>query len=433
MNNKQRTVNKERGASGMKSVNATAQWARSEASRCLFCVDAPCMKGCPTEIDIPQFIRLLRWGDVKGAKEIIKAANCLGTLCGYLCPSEELCEKNCLRSKIDSPIRIAALQRFACDHGQYRLETLRPRGVKKRVAVIGAGPAGISCAVELRNLGYKVEIFEREGEIAGTVAREIPEFKLPRSLIDREMKELEIDKIKIHFGIEVDPKKLETEIEKYDAVFLGVGLSKAREARLKGETLKNVFDASVFLSRAKNGRVKKLKGVCVTIGGGDTALDCAKTALRLGATRSVVAYRRSQREMPAAEPEFLTSVREGVEFLWQVSPVRLIGEEKVAQVEFIRTELESSSAGRRRFKEIPGTKFKFPADAVILALGKERDDLLNSIPETGKKAINPETLQLGDTKYFAGGDVVNLGKTVVEAVAHGKKAAHSIDRYLRTI
>jgi NADPH-dependent glutamate synthase beta subunit-like oxidoreductase len=336
---------------------------------------------------------------------------------------------------MDSPIRIAALQRFACDHAEYIFEIDTERKTNKKVAIIGAGPAGISCALQLRTLGYDVEIFEKEKFVTGTIAREIPEFKVPRKLIEKELNELEIDKIKIHFGMEVSRDFLEKEISKeYDAVFLGVGLNKSKRGELNKKNLKNVYDASAFLNSVKNRIIRRIKGICVAIGGGDTAIDCARAALRLGAERTVVAYRRSKKEMPASEAEFMQAGKEGVEFLWQISPVRLKGQKKVAEIEFIRNELVRSKPGeRKKFREISGTEFKFPADVVVFALGKDRDEELTSILGQGRKTINPDTLQIENTQYFAGGDFVNWGKTVVEAVAHGKRAAFAIDRYLKSL
>ena len=418
----------------MDSTYLTLQWACHEASRCLSCFDAPCVKGCPAKIDIPQFIRRLKWGDIKGAKKTIKKANCLGALCGYLCPSEELCEKNCVRIQMDTSVKIAALQRFVCDQGVYRLEIETDKRTNRRVAVIGAGPAGISCAIALRDFGHEVEIYEKEKFITGTVMKEIPEFKIPQGVIEKEVGELAIDKIRVYWEREVDQKLLEDITKAYDAIFFGIGLNKSKEAKFNLKGLKNVYDASEFLHSVKTKEKKQVKGICVTIGGGDTALDCARTVLSLGAKRSMVAYRRSKNEMPAAEAEFLDSVKKGVEFLWQVSPVRLIGQKKITGVELIRTELvPSKNGGRKKFKEIPGSKFKFPADAVIFSLGKNHDDLSVVILERGKRKIDPDTLQIGDTKYFAGGDFVNQGKTVVEAVAHGKMAAVYIDKFLKSL
>jgi len=417
----------------MENANHTFQWACGEASRCLFCIDAPCTKGCPTHIDIPRFIRLLRWKDIRGAKQMIKAENCFGAVCGYLCPSEKLCEKDCLRARIDSPIEIAALQRFACNNADYEPAFNAKSRTGKKVAVIGAGPAGITCAMQLTAFGHEVEIFEREKYLAGTISKEIPHFKIPPEVVDRELGELGTERIKVRVGIEVKPELLENETGKrFDAVFLGVGLSQSHKSRLQKKGVKNVYDASMFLNSVKSGSIGPIKGICVIIGGGDTAIDCARTALRLGAKRSVIAYRRSRNEMPAAEAGFIQAAKEGVEFLWQLSPVCTIGQKEVAEIEFVRTELmRSRQGGRRAFKRVSASKFRFPADIVVLALGKGRDAEFTSI--LNDQRVNAETLQIENTKYFVGGDLINAGETVVEAVADGKKAAISIDRYLNSM
>ncbi len=410
------------------------QSARDEAARCLYCVDAPCVKGCPTEIDIPQFIRLIRWNDIKGAKKIIKESNCFGGLCGYLCPAEELCEKNCVYAKVRFPIQIAALQRFACDNAEYAFTIDRRISSKKKVAILGAGPSGLSCGIQLRAYGYGVEIFEKHCSIGGIVVREIPTFKIPQSAIDKELDELDFRNIRINFGMEVDREFFESHlVEEYDAAFLAIGLSKAKRVSLMARDLGNVHEASDFLGFVKKGALAGIGGICITIGGGDTAIDCARTALQIGAERSVVAYRRSRKEMPAGEQEYLESVRQGVEFLWMTSPVGLKGKKKVTEVTFIRNELVASeSVGRRQPRQLPGTEFSFPADNVVFALGKDPYEELQSILGERYAAINLDTLQIGESKFFAGGDCVNGGKTVVQAVAEGKRAASSIDRYLRS-
>jgi len=410
------------------------QWVLAEASRCLFCVDAPCIGGCPVHIDIPQFIRLIRWKDFKGAKETIKIANFMGSICGYLCPAGELCQKDCVLSKTGSPISIAALQRFACDRADYGSEIKTAAGTKKRVAVVGGGPAGLSCALELRGFGHEVDLFEKEKFLAGTVAQEIPEFKIPQHILKKEIGELDLNQIRIHLGIEVDRNLLEREISKqYDAIFLGVGLSRSKPTDLNRKNLKNVFDASQFLNSIKNGAINQLKGICITIGGGDTAVDCARMALRLGAQRSILAYRRSQKEMPAAKAEVRQALEEGVEILWQVTPFRLAGQKKVEAIEFARTKLVSSAqSGRKRFKEVAGAKLKLPVNVVVFALGKDRDDGLGHFLGDRTKTIDLKTLQVGKTKYFVGGDFFNGGETVVEAIADGQRAARSIDHYIRS-
>jgi NADPH-dependent glutamate synthase beta subunit-like oxidoreductase len=287
----------------------------------------------------------------------------------------------------------------------------------------------------LSALGHEVNLFEKEKFLAGTVAQEIPEFKIPPPNLKKELGEMDLNRIRIHLGVRVDRNLLEREIGKqHDAVFLGVGLSRSKQSELRGRRLKNVFDASHFLNSVKGRAIRRLKGICVTVGGGDTALDCARTALRLGAQRSILAYRRSRKEMPAAKAEIRQALEEGVEFLWQVTPVRLLGREQVREIEFARTHLVSSRPGeRKRFKEARGTKLTFPADIVVFALGKDRDDTMGDLPGKRAGGIDPETLQIGRSKYFAGGDFRSGGRTVVEAVADGRRAARSIDKYLNSV
>jgi NADPH-dependent glutamate synthase beta subunit-like oxidoreductase len=418
----------------MDSVFQTLQGASAEASRCLFCLDAPCVQGCPTQIDIPQFVRLIRWRDVKGAKEVIKETNCLGGLCGYLCPTDQLCEKRCIYSKNGFPIQIAALQAFACDHADYASKIDSDKTIDGKVSIIGAGPAGISCALALRAFGYEVEIFEKENFLTGTVAREIPEFKVPLAVIEKEIKELNLAKIRFHFGVEISREALINQISpRFDAIFVAVGLNKPKSIELNKKNLKGVFEASMFLKHIKERGFDRLKGVWMIIGGGDTALDCARAVLRLGIQRSIVVYRRTKTEMPGDRAEFEKAIAEGVEFLWQTFPIRLIGKGKLTEVELIRNRMVSSKAGRRKsFRPLLGTKFRFKADHIIFALGKEPDDEMAFLLDNKKMTINPDTLQMGNSKYFAGGDFVNGGKTVVQAIAEGKRAAHSINEYLKS-
>jgi len=409
------------------------QWACEEASRCLFCEDAPCIKGCPAHIKIPQFIRLIRWNDMKGAKKVIKDDNCLGGLCAYLCPSEELCQEHCVCKKTELPIHIAALQKYTCDNADYIFKVNNDDLKNKKIAIIGAGPAGISCAVELKKCSAEVVIYEKEKYINGTIAREIPEFKIPKKVIEKELYEFNNFGIKINFGIKVDSKYLKDEIlEKYDAVFLATGLNKDRDYDLNPKNLDNVYQASTFLSSVKKSLIKKIDGVCVTIGGGDTAIDCARTALKIGANRSIIAYRRSKEEMPACEAEVLKAVKEGVEFFFLTAPNILKGDGKVSEIELIRNKLTPMKVGKRRsFTHLSGTEFKLYADFVIFALGKEREQPFHDLLSEDNSTINPNSLQIGKSKLFAGGDWVNGDKTVVAAVADGKKAALSIKKYLK--
>lgn len=356
-------------------------------------------------------------------------------VCAYLCPSEGLCQEHCVYSKIRLPIQIATLQKYVCDNADYTFKTVSDDLKNKKIAIMGAGPAGISCAVELKKRGCEVVIYEKEKYINGTITREIPEFKIPKKVIEKEINEFNNFSIKINFGIKVDNDYLRNEIlEKYDAVFLSPGLNKDREHGLNPKSFDNVYQASTFLSSVKKRLIKKINGVCVPIGGGDTAIDCARTALKIGAKRSIIAYRRSKEEMPGCEVEFIKAVKEGVEFFFLTSPTSLKGKDKVLEVELIRNELlPSKLGGRKSFIQLSGTEFRFPADFVVFALGKERDECFVDILSKNDFTIDPNTLQVGKSKCFVGGDWINRGKTVVEAVADGKKAALSIEKYLKSL
>jgi glutamate synthase (NADPH/NADH) small chain len=416
----------------MKEDRQQLQWVTREASRCLFCYEAPCQEACPSRVDVPQFIRMLRWGDINGAKRVIKRDNCLGGICAYVCPSEELCEKHCTFGKMGDPIPIARLQRFACDNAEYSGYEVPSDLVNKRIAIVGAGPAGLSCAHELLLLGYQVEMFEKEQFLGGTVTREIPNFKVPNKVIDRDVRELCTEKIMIHQGVSVSREFIENVLSaQFDAVFLGMGLAKARRAQVAGGNLGGQYDAETFLKMVKEGQIGELSGVCMTIGGGNTAMDCARTALRLGAMRSIVSYRRSRREMPADEVEFIKAVKEGVEFLWQTVPSSLSGNSEIRAITLARTE-PSGECGqdRRSFLPVSGTDFIYPANVVIWSLGKDRNALFNDVADACEGPVDTETLRMGSSKFFAGGDCINSRQTVVEAVAQGKRAARSIHAYL---
>ncbi|MBN2437788.1 MAG: FAD-dependent oxidoreductase [Deltaproteobacteria bacterium] len=416
----------------MKEDRQQLQWVTREASRCLFCYEAPCKEACPSRVDVPQFIRMLRWGDIKGAKRVIKRDNCLGGICAYVCPSEELCEKHCTFRKLGDPIPIARLQKFACDNAEYSGYEVLTDKVNKKIAIVGAGPAGLSCAHELRLLGYQLEMFEQEKFLGGTVTREIPNFKVPNEVIDRDFRELCTEEIMIHHGVSVSREFIENVLSaQFDAVFLGMGLAQARRAQVAGENLRGQYDAETFLKMVKEGQIGKLLGVCVTVGGGNTAMDCARTALRLGAIRSIVSYRRSRREMPADEAEFIKAMKEGVEFLWQTEPSTLNGSGELQAITLARTE-PSGECGqdRRSFSAVSGTDFIYPANAVIWSLGKDRNSMLNDVAVACQGTVDKETLRIGSSKFFAGGDCISSRQTVVEAVAQGKRAARSMHAYL---
>ncbi len=412
-----------------------------EASRCLMCFDAPCISACPTGINIPEFIYRIKTGNFYGAAKVIRESNIFGGECAYVCPVERLCESKCVRNNLnEEPVAISMLQRFAYEKerlkGFVKFPTTRPK--KKKVAVVGSGPAGLSAAYELARMGYGVTIFESNPAPGGLLFYGILPWKVPWSV-----PESEIENIK-SYGVNVITNKKITDLKgllkEYDAVFVGVGATKSQKLGVPGEDLEDVYPAQEFLSSVAkwlmgHGRAPDLKGKRVAvIGGGDTAIDAACASLRLGADRVYIVYRRSLAEMPAVQYGRNQAREEGVEFLLLTSPVRIIGDKKVKGIECVRMELtEPDASGRRGVKPIKGSEFKFNVDAVIVAIGQKPDEeVLKSYGVKTDKGliVVDENFSTSIKGVFAGGDAVNGGETVVEAVAEGKKAATAIDKFL---
>lgn len=409
----------------MSGIKQTLKEVQAEAKRCLYCVDAPCQKGCPASVDVAQFIRHLRYEDIKSAKRVIKDANPLGGICGTLCPSENLCQKNCTMNYCDAPIHIRDLQKFVCANASYEPVLAALNG--KKVAVVGAGPAGLGCAASLAKLGYEVDVFEKDSQAAGVVAREIPDFRIDMAVIEKDLEELPADRIHITYGKAVTAEEITGELsEKYDAVFVGAGLSADRISGVEIEEGAPVIGCSRFLADLKRDEEKKITGTVCVIGGGDSAIDAVCSSLEFGVEKAVLAYRRSREEMPSCEEEFLTAAKRGVELMYMVSPTAITRKNDGAEITFVRNRLvDRPGEARKGFEAVPGSEFTLEASQVVFAIGKKADaELLG-----GK--INPDTLQLEGTNCFAGGDFLNGGATVVKAVGEGKKAAAAIDAYLR--
>lgn len=404
---------------------------QEEAKRCLYCVDAPCQKGCPAHVDVAQFIRHLRYGDVKSAKRVIKEANPLGGICASLCPSENLCQKNCTRNHWGTPVHIRDLQKYACANGQYN-PVLAPLNGKK-VAVIGAGPAGLSCAAALAALGYEVDILEADLNGAGVVAREIPGFRISMDVIQNDLEELPADRIHITYNRKVTLDEMMGGLsEQYDAVFMGAGLGKDRISGVEIEEGAPVVGCSSFLKDLKSGAIKELTGTVCVIGGGDSAIDAVRCSLEAGAEKAVLAYRRSRLEMPSCDQEFVDAALKGSELMYMVSPINISRQGEEAEITFVRNRMtactdegDKARPGRRRFEAIPGSEFDMKASLVVFAIGKEAD------MELVGGSVDPDTLRIEGTNCFAGGDWYNGGATVVQAVSDGKKAAEAIDMYIK--
>ncbi|MCX6355196.1 MAG: NAD(P)-dependent oxidoreductase [Candidatus Aureabacteria bacterium] len=413
--------------------------AYAEATRCNFCYEAPCIKGCPAGVDVSSFIRRIAVGDFSSAISIIKESNPFAGVCARICPAEKFCIGECRSQFSTSPLDIASLQRFAADMELLRgvrLPEIAQAGKGKRVACVGAGPAGLACAAELAKRGYRVTVFEQNKRPGGMLTYGIPSYRLSQDIVDTEIAQIK------KMGVAVQTEKKITNVKKlkaqgYAAVFVGTGAWKSRWLDVPGTDLDGVWDALEFIDAAKFNKTKPRVGDTVVIfGAGNTAMDCAGTALRLGAKRVIIIYRRGRAEMPAWDCEVLCTFEEGTEFMLLTAPKRILGKKKVEAVECIKMKLgPADESGRPRPVPIPGSEFTIQTDTVIQALGQETDpQLLKEFGLTADKRGCIKTRADGLTSIpgvFAGGDAVNGGATAVEAIAAGRKAAEAIDKYLR--
>jgi glutamate synthase (NADPH/NADH) small chain len=411
-----------------------------EANRCLFCYDAPCMEACPVHIDIPGFIKRLAEQNFAGSVELLFEANPLATVCGLVCPTEDLCEGACVLPAVGQrPIRIGALQYFVASQFQ-EPEREPPSDGQGRVAVIGGGPSGIGCAVTLRRLGYVVDVFEREERFGGLVNQVIPEYRLPQEVVDQDLERL------LGMGIALHSEELTSEriaglADQYDAVFLGVGMGIEPEFVAPGTDLSGVMQALDFLREAREhtqGQAPAPEmGECVVvIGGGNVAMDAAVTAKRLGVERVIVSYRRSLEELPAWYSEYMEAVAIGVEFRWLTTVKAIQGEGHVESVEMQpMRRMEMGADERRQVEPDPDAPtYETPCTTVILALGQALDfQLAESLDLTiagGTIATDPETFQTNRPEFFAAGEAITGGSTVVNSLAQGMAAGRAIHQWL---
>ncbi len=428
----------------------TTAEAVEEAARCLQCKRAPCIIGCPVEINIPKFIRELRDGDFRAAIATIKETNNLPAVCGRVCPQETQCQASCTLGKKHEPVAIGRLERFAADwefeHGVQVPPVGPPTGF--RVAVIGSGPAGLTCAADLRRLGHEVTLFEALHEPGGVLMYGIPEFRLPKRIVQAEIENLQKMGVAIELNVVIGRTLTIDDLfrQGYAAVFVGTGAGLPKFLGVPGENLIGIYSANEFLTRVNLMRaylfpeydtpVRIGKTVAV-VGGGNVAMDSARTALRLRAERVMILYRRTEAEMPARVEEVHHAKEEGVEFHVLVNPVRFLGEDgRVVGVECIRMELgEPDESGRRRPVPVPGSEFVLPVDTAIIAIGNDPHPL---VPRTtpGLEVARHGTIVAdadGCTSrvgVFAGGDIVTGAATVISAMGAGKRAARAIHRQL---
>ncbi len=426
--------------------------AMEEAARCINCKNAQCIKGCPVAIDIPGFIEKVKNGDVEAAYQVISEASSLPAVCGRVCPQESQCEGKCIRGIKGEPVSIGKLERFVADWASEN--RIKPRGAEqkngKKVAVIGSGPAGLTCAGDLAKLGYEVTIFEALHEPGGVLVYGIPEFRLPKErVVAREIENVKNLGVKIEtnvvIGKSVTIDELLTE-EGFDAVFIGSGAGLPKFMGIPGEQANGVFSANEYLTRSNlmkafdeqsNTPIMKGEKVAV-VGGGNVAMDAARTALRLGAEVHIV-YRRSEEELPARVEEVHHAKEEGIIFDLLTNPVEILEDEKgwVKGMRCIRMELGApDDSGRRRPVEVPGSEFIIDVDTVIMSLGTSPNPLISSTTEGLE--VNKWKCIVADEEFgkttkegvYAGGDAVTGAATVILAMGAGRAGAKGIDQYL---
>ena len=426
--------------------------AMEEASRCINCKNAQCIKGCPVSINIPGFIEKVKNGDVEGAYQVISESSALPAVCGRVCPQESQCEGKCIRGIKGEPISIGKLERFVADSA--REAGIKPQGAEKKngkkVAVIGSGPAGLTCAGDLAKMGYEVTIFEALHEPGGVLVYGIPEFRLPKTkVVAKEIENVKSLGVKIETNVVVGKAVTIDELleeEGFDAVFIGSGAGLPKFMGIPGEQANGVFSANEYLTRSNlmkafredsNTPIMHGKKVAV-VGGGNVAMDAARTALRLGAEVHIV-YRRSEEELPARVEEVHHAKEEGIIFDLLTNPVEILEDEKgwVNGIRCIKMELgEPDESGRRRPVEVPGSEFVIEVDTVIMSLGTSPNPLISSTTKgleiNKRKCIIAEEDCGKTTKegVYAGGDAVTGAATVILAMGAGKTAAKGIDEYL---
>ncbi len=436
----------------------TPEMAMLEAKRCLQCKTAFCVEGCPVGIDIPGFIKLIEDGDFRGAINKMKEKNLLPAICGRVCPQEEQCQLVCAIGKAQKDpckaVMIGKLERFIADwereQGEYDLPPeVKPSG--RKVAVIGAGPAGLTVAGDLIRFGHEVTVFEALHKAGGVLVYGIPEFRLPKAIVQGEVDYLEKLGVKFRYNFVVGKTAPVSQlIEDCDAVFIGTGAGLPRFMRVDGENLLGVLSANEYLTRANLMKAYSFPETdtpivtgkkVITVGGGNVAMDCARTALRMGAARSLIVYRRAEEQMPARLEEIHHAREEGVEFHLLQNPVRLIGNEDgwISGASLIKMELgEPDSSGRRRPVPIEGSEFIEETDVLIVAIGNSPNPLVPaSFPELevtrwGGVVVNELTGQTSVPGVFAGGDIVLGAATVILAMGHGRRAAQAMNLYLNS-
>ena len=442
------------------ALGYTPEMAKCEASRCLQCATKPCMQGCPVAVNIPGFLAKAAEGDFAGALAIIRETSLLPAVCGRVCPQEKQCQKFCTMGKllkdVDKAVAIGRVERFVADFarenkaGPQEATPSVPR-TGKRVAVIGSGPASITCAADCARAGHDVTIFEAFHKAGGVLVYGIPEFRLPKAIVKEEIDGLKALGVKFEMNFVIGrTRKLRDLMAKdgFDAVFVGTGAGLPKFMNIEGENLVGVFSANEYLTRANLMKAYDEGGHdtpfwhgkrVAVLGGGNVAMDASRMALRLGAEKVHLIYRRSEAEMPARKEEVHHAKEEGVEFLMLQNAKRVIGDEqgRVSGLECLKYELgEPDASGRRSPVAIPGSEFTLDVDTVVVAVGNASNPLIPTTTEgleinkRGNIVVNPETNMTSIPGVFAGGDIVLGAATVILAMGEGRRAAAGINAYL---
>ncbi len=434
------------------SLGYTPELAVAEAKRCLNCKNRPCVSGCPVNVQIPDFIAKIAEGDFKTAYEIISQTNSLPAVCGRVCPQENQCEGRCVRGIKGESVSIGALERFAADYYRenYQRQTPDIKKNGKKVAVVGGGPSGLSCAGDLAKMGYDVTLFEAFHTAGGVLVYGIPEFRLPKSIVKHEIEGLEALGVKIMTDMVIGKVLSVDEIIEmgFDAVFIGSGAGLPMFMGIEGESSVGVYSANEFLTRINlmkayleeyDTPIKRSRAVAV-VGGGNVAMDAARSAKRLGAEHVYIIYRRGEEEMPARREEVKHAKEEEIEFRLLCNPTEILSDEnsRVTGIKCVKMELgEPDASGRRRPEVVEGSDFTIDVDTVIMALGTSPNPLIRSTTqglETNKRGciVVDENMMTTKQGVYAGGDAVTGAATVILAMGAGKTAAHSIDRMLNS-
>ncbi len=442
------------------AIGYTPDTAMDEALRCLNCKNMPCVQGCPVKIHIPAFIEKIKEGDFEGAYQVINESSSLPAVCGRVCPQESQCESKCVRGIKGEPVGIGRLERFVADwHNEHvTAAPVAPAPNGHKVAVVGSGPSGLTCAGDLAKKGYKVTVFEALHLAGGVLVYGIPEFRLPKAIVQKEVDTLKALGVDVETNVVIGKTITIDELfeDGYEAVFVGSGAGLPRFMNIPGEALKGVYSANEFLTRSNLMKaykddsttpIMKAKKVAV-VGGGNVAMDAARTALRLGAEEVSIVYRRSLEELPARAEEVEHAMEEGINFRVLNNPVEIIGYNNpddrrdpkngfVTGMKCIKCELgEPDEKGRRKPVEVPGSEWILDVDCVIMSIGTSPNPLIKSTTEGlevnkhGGIIVEEETGKTTKEGVYAGGDAVTGAATVILAMGAGKTAAKAIDEYL---